>query len=364
MTSSAPDDSNITSAHNEPSNKINIGTRRSALARIQADLVRDELQKAWPEKTYEIHAMSTMGDKNQVTPLHEMGAKALWTHELEALLLEKKLDGVVHCLKDMPTQLPANLKIGAILPGEDPRDVLVVRSSLNTTYSTLSSLPASSIIGTSSVRRSAQIRRKYPHLQFADVRGNIGTRLSKLDDPESPYTALVLAAAGLKRLGLDDRISQYLTGKEGGMLHAVGQGALAIEIREGDDEMECVVKKIACWRTTRQMLAQRSLMRTLEGGCSVPIGVETEWVKGETSGAGDGDVDEERFTNELVMSAIVVSLDGADAAEGEIKKVVRNEEDADEFGRDMARLLIERGASEILEKINLNRKIIEAQGDA
>jgi hydroxymethylbilane synthase len=126
----------------------------------------------------------------------------------------------------MPTQLPPTCTLGAILPREDPRDILVLKSSLSTTYSTLSSLPPNSIIGTSSVRRSAQITRKYPHLRFADVRGNVGTRLAKLDAENGMYTALVLAAAGLKRLGLGERITQYLDHENGGLLHAVGQGAL------------------------------------------------------------------------------------------------------------------------------------------
>ncbi|KAJ9656575.1 porphobilinogen deaminase [Coniosporium apollinis] len=384
---------------------ISIGTRRSLLALKQTDIVEAALKKAWPDRDYAIHAMATMGDKNQVTPLHEMGAKALWTHELEALLLEGRLDLVVHSLKDMPTQLPASLSIGAIFPREDPRDALVMRPSLlpsstsppRNSHDLLSTLPPGSVIGTSSVRRSAQLVRLYPHLTFASVRGNVGTRLSKLDAPDSPYSALILAAAGLLRLGLGDRITALLSSREGGILHAVGQGALGIEVREADGDISRILGKVGCERTTRMCLAERSLMRTLEGGCSVPIGVETEWVDA-VRGAGDGeealtdvaakpapeDQNQSNRTVEgkengtevtsgqkddsaagiLTFRAIVVSLDGKEAAEGEMTRRIASREDADQFGWDMARLLVERGADKILEKINLNRNIIHEQGDA
>lgn len=300
----------------------------------------------------------------------------------------------------MPTQLPASLSIGAILPREDPRDALVMRPSLLPSPSTpkpshdlLSSLPPGSIIGTSSVRRSAQLVRLYPHLTFASVRGNVGTRLSKLDAPDSPYSALILAAAGLLRLGLGERITAPLSSREGGILHAVGQGALGIEIREKDGGIREILGKVGCERTTRICLAERSLMRTLEGGCSVPIGVETEWVDG-ARGTRDGEVaavdggaqdqqqsnrtveghengtevisgqNDDTASGTLTFRAIVVSLDGKEAAQAEMTRRIASREDADQFGWDMARLLVERGADKILEKINLNRDIIHGQGDA
>src|SRR5579862_3460460 len=202
----------------------------------------------------------------------------------------------------MPTQLPSSCAIGAILTREDPRDALVLKSSLQATYTTLASLPAGSTIGTSSVRRAAQIARKYPHLRFADVRGNVGTRLAKLDAEDGVYTALVLAAAGLKRLGLGGRISQNLDAESGGLLHAVGQGALGVEIREKDRRVRRLLEPLEDEATTRACLAERALMRTLEGGCSVPIGVETSWI-GEDS-------------QTLRMHAVVASLDGSEAVEG------------------------------------------------
>ncbi|KAI9766313.1 MAG: porphobilinogen deaminase [Geoglossum simile] len=313
---------------------IHIGSRKSVLALIQTQIVHDALQAAWPELKYEIHAMNTMGDKNQVTPLHNFGAKSLWTHELEAGLMEGKLDLIVHSLKDMPTQLPPSCKVGAILAREDPRDALVLKSSFQTTYTSLASLPAGSIIGTSSVRRAAQIARKYPHLRFVDVRGNVGTRLAKLDAEDGVYTALILAAAGLRRLGLGERISQSLDAESGGLLHAVGQGALGVEIREGDERIRKLLEPLEDEATTRACLAERALMRTLEGGCSVPIGVETSWV-GEDS-------------QTLRMHAIVVSLDGSEAVEGSRQERVGIREEAGAFGRAMALELMERGAGKIL----------------
>jgi hydroxymethylbilane synthase len=327
---------------------IHIGTRRSALAVIQAEMVLADLKKSHPEVQYEIHAMSTMGDKNQVTALHEFGAKSLWTHELEAQLLEGKLDIIVHCLKDMPTQLPPKCVIGCIMEREDPRDAVVMKASLD--YKTLLDLPAGSVVGTSSVRRSAQVKRLYPHLKFKDVRGNVGTRLSKLDAEDGEYACLILAAAGLLRMDLGGRITQYLDSKTpgGGMLHAVGQGALAIEVREGDETVMSILSNLMNQKSTLAGTAERSLMRSLEGGCSVPIGVETTWIE----------------NGKLLMKAIVVSLDGTESVESERLDEILTPEDADQFGRTLAQDLVEKGATKILEAINLNRPIIKEGGGA
>lgn len=418
---------NNPSAAASSSPAVNVGTRRSLLARAQTDIVCKELRKAWPERKYEIHAMATTGDLNQVTALHEFNSKALWTHELEALLEDGRLDMIVHSLKgvfaasfpfppsltdsspsvfgpnhadylvpkDMPTQLPASLSIGCIFPREDPRDALVVKPGFP--YTSLATLPQGATIGTSSVRRSAQLKRLFPHLTFADVRGNVGTRLAKLDAEDGKYTALVLAAAGLLRLGLKDRITAYLSKKEGGILHAVGQGAIGIEVRSDDAEAKTLLDKVGCEHTTMACLAERSLMRTLEGGCSVPIGVETEWVTKKSSvgtliGTGVGlgakpaaDYDKltgvavsgrtgmehaeeqksgDDYTGELIMRALVVSLDGEQSVETEMRRVVKTREEADEFGWDVARKLVDGGAEKILHEINLNRKIIEDDGNA
>lgn len=292
--------------------------------------------------------MATMGDKNQVTALHDFGAKSLWTHELEAQLLDGTLDLVVHCLKDMPTQLPPKCVIGCIMEREDPRDAVVMKAGLG--YKTLGELPEGAVVGTSSVRRSAQVKAKYPGLRFKDVRGNVGTRLAKLDAEDGEYSCLILAAAGLIRMDLGARITQFLDSKTpgGGLLHAVGQGALAIEVREGDERVMEVLSSLVDQDSTLAGLAERSLMRTLEGGCSVPIGVETTWIE----------------KGKLLMKAIVVSLDGTEVVEAQRLDEILNAKDADEFGWKLAQDLVEKGAGKILEAINLNRPVIAEGGGA
>ena len=268
----------------------------------------------------------------------------------------------------MPTQLPDNLELGAILEREDPRDALLISPRLPKD-TTLATLPQGATIGTSSVRRAATLRKLFPHLKFADLRGNVGTRLAKLDAEDSQYSAIVLAAAGLKRMGLDNRISQYLSSTSGGMLHAVGQGALAIEIRKNDEVTKEILSKIRCERTTRACSAERALLRTLEGGCSVPIGVETSWRGGKGLAIGaqpardydkhgnaveesEPDVDDQ----ELVLRAMVVSVDGTESVEYEVSRKVPSVEDAETMGREVAKILIEKGASKILEKINVEKQ--------
>lgn len=257
----------------------------------------------------------------------------------------------------------------------------------------MSSLPENSTIGTSSVRRSAQLKRLYPHLRFQSVRGNVNTRLRKLDESileeskdsgakqgeshtveedassgKPQYSALILAAAGLIRLELGHRISRYLSSKNledvcgpdgaksqrKGMLHAVGQGALGVQIREGDQRVVDLLAPLQCRKTSLAAYSERSLMRTLEGGCSVPIGVETEWAETSTFDA----------ESTLTMRAIVVSLDGLESVEEEASCIIKTNEQADQFGRDVAKMLVDKGAMKILKKINLNRDIIEKQGDA
>jgi hydroxymethylbilane synthase len=276
-------------------------------------------------------------------------------------------------LIDMPTQLPPNMSIGAILPREDPRDALCLSPSLTSTldsstkssaHAILSSLPAGSLIGTSSLRRQAQLKRAHPHLNFADCRGNVPTRLRKLDDPKSftdqevpEFAALILAAAGLIRLDLGHRITAFLSKKEGGVMHAVGQGAIGVEIREDDKGTAKLLSTLSCWKTERACIAERSLMRTLEGGCSVPIGVETEWASPASPEDGEGG-------DMLLMRGTVVSIDGSEAVEAEEKAIVKTRQEADAFGREVARVLVERGAEKILKNITLNRTIIEEQGQA
>lgn len=238
---------------------------------------------------------------------------------------------------DMPTRLPDSCELAVIPRRDDPRDALVVKAGLP--YTSLMTLPQGAVVGTSSVRRSAQLRRLYPHLRFANLRGNVDTRLAKVDDPDSEYTCMVMSAAGLERIGLKYRINQYLHSKDGGIFHAVGQGALGLEIRKGDAKMRALLDQLADHESTLACLAERSLMRTLEGGCSVPIGVETEWIQ----------------PDKLRVSAIVVSLDGSQSVQGTVDANVKTADEANALGQEVAARLVAGGAEAILNDINANR---------
>lgn len=345
---------------------FNIGTRKSKLALLQTDIVLEALKKAWPGYEFNVQSKDTAGDQNTTIALRDFVTKNLWTQELEELLVAGHLDLIAHSLKgkrpdcscmytsclspsltplgpslDVPTLLPPTCALGAIMEREDPRDVLVMKKGLP--HSTLAELPAGSVVGTSSIRRTAQLALKYPHLKVQDVRGNIGTRLSKLDAEDSPFTCLILAAAGLLRLGLKDRISQYLDSKNGGMLHAVGQGAIAVEIRANDNAAIELLSKIGHEQTTLACLAERSLLRTLEGGCSAPLGVESDWIQ-EADGK-----------PKLRMRAIVVSVDGSRSAEAEVTGSVESRTAAEAFGLEVAKELVAKGAGSILEEIKRNK---------
>lgn len=322
---------------------VNVGTRQSPLAMAQAHIVVAALKLHHPEYTYEIHGMTTTGDRDQNTALYNFGNKGLWTSQLEERLVNKELDLVVHCLKDMPTVVPEGLTIGCMTSREDPRDTLVIKKELveKNGWKTLADLPAGSVIGTSSVRRIAQLKRRYPHLKFKDHRGNIQTRLQKLeDDPQ--LTAIILAAAGLQRMDLGHHITQYLESDNGGILYAVGQGALAIECREGDERVLNILTKLEDEQTKLACVAERSVMRTLEGGCSVPIGIETKWIDGK-----------------LRLRAIVVALEGNDAVESETTESVTSEIGAEEFGKRVALELVNQGAGRILDAITAARQVPE-----
>ncbi|KAK5278905.1 porphobilinogen deaminase, partial [Exophiala xenobiotica] len=215
---------------------FNVGTRKSKLALVQTDIVTKALAAACPDNVYAIKARDTAaGDIDKVTPFKDMPVKNLWTHELEVLMLEGQLDFLVHSLKgwdiahlshsldlpispDVPTQLPPGCEIGVVVAREDPRDAFVIKAGREPCN--IEDLPAGAVVGTSSMRRTAQIAMKYPHLRVLDVRGNVGTRLAKLDAEDGPFDAVILAAAGLIRLDLRHRITQYLDSKSGGMLYA------------------------------------------------------------------------------------------------------------------------------------------------
>lgn len=319
-----------------------IGTRKSKLALEQTELVRAALKKSYPNYEFQIFSKETAGDLNTTIALKDFTSKNLWTEELEELMIAGQVDFIVHSLKDVPTLLPDTCSLGPMMPREDNRDVLVVKKGLQ--FKSLEDIPAGSVVGTSSIRRTAQLARKYPHLKVQDIRGNIGTRLAKLDAEDSPYACIIIAAAGLLRLDLEDRITQYLDSKNGGMLYAVGQGALGIEIRKDDTALLDMLRQIGHEETTYACLAERNLLRTLEGGCSAPLGVESEWVHGS-----DG-------LKKLRMRSVVVSVDGQKCAQVELDGDVNSPESAEAFGITVAKALVADGAGEILEEIQ-NKKL-------
>lgn len=322
---------------------IRVGTRNSPLALAQAYIVVAALRAVLPGYSFPIHGMTTTGDRDQTTALYNFGGKGLWTTQLEDKLEANELDIIVHSLKDMPTTLPAGLLLGCVTKREDPRDTLVLKKELvqQHGWKTLADLPAGSVIGTSSVRRIAQLARRYPNLKFKDHRGNIQTRLRKLEeDPE--LAGIILAAAGLQRMNLDEHISQFLEMDNGGILHAVGQGALGIECRSDDGKVIEALKLIEDKDAALATVAERSLMRALEGGCSVPIGVETKWLA----------------PGQLRLRATVVSVQGTEGVDGEAVEPITTPEEADRFGAKMAADLVSRGANKILDDINKNKPAV------
>ncbi|XP_070827282.1 porphobilinogen deaminase-like isoform X2 [Chaetodon trifascialis] len=331
---------------------IRIGTRKSQLARIQTDSIAEKLKELYPEIHLEIVAMSTTGDKILDTALSKIGEKSLFTKELENALERNEVDLVVHSLKDLPTTLPPGFTIGAVLKRENPHDAVVLHPK--NVGKTLDTLPENSVIGTSSLRRAAQLKKRFPHLDFKDIRGNLNTRLKKLDEQED-FAAIILAAAGLKRMGWETRISQVLPPED--CMYAVGQGALAVEVRARDADILEMVSVLHDTDTVLRCIAERAFLRQLEGGCSVPVAVHTE-VK----------------DSQLYLTGAVYSLDGSDslketmqtsiaAADKSQEKVDErvqrvgvtaskiSDEDqdrAERLGLDLANLLLSKGAKEIL----------------
>ncbi|XP_072740917.1 porphobilinogen deaminase isoform X3 [Ciconia boyciana] len=237
---------------------VRVGTRRSQLARIQTDSVVEMLRELYPNLCFEIVAMSTTGDKILDTALSKIGEKSLFTKELENALERNEVDLVVHSLKDLPTSLPPGFTIGAVCKRENPLDAVVFHPK--NCGKTLSLLPEKSVIGTSSLRRAAQLKKKFPQLEFRDIRGNLNTRLKKLDEKED-FSAIILAAAGLKRMGWENRIGQLLSPED--CLYAVGQGALAVEVRAKDQEILNMVSALHDADTVLRCIAERAFMKRL-----------------------------------------------------------------------------------------------------
>jgi hydroxymethylbilane synthase len=277
-----------------------------------------------PAETVEIR---TTGDMVTDVPLSQIGDTALFTRQLDDALLECRVDAAVHSLKDLPTMLRAGISIVAVLRREDSRDALVGRGPLR-----FDQLPAGGMVATSSLRRRAQLRRARPDLQVVDLRGNVETRLTRLSErPE--LSGIILATAGLVRLGLEGRIGERLPPEI--MLSAPGQGAVAVTARTDDERTARLIKRaVHDPATSRQVAAERALLRRLDGGCQVPIGALASYPAGA-----DG---------ELVLRARVVSLEGDRAVDAERRGIARDEGEAEALGVELAQTLLARGAEEIL----------------
>ncbi|WBW74040.1 hydroxymethylbilane synthase Hem3 [Schizosaccharomyces osmophilus] len=312
-----------------------IGTRKSKLAVIQSEIVHKQLKENHPEFDFPIMSRDTIGDEILSKALFEFKhqvAKSLWTRELEALLIVNQCRMLVHSLKDLPVEMPKGMTIACIPRRNCPLDAIVFPKG--SPYKSVANLPPGSVIGTSSIRRRALLARHFPHLRFFDIRGNVGTRLSKLDDPESPFSCLVLAAAGLFRLGLKDRVSQMLSAPFN--YYAVGQGALAIEVREDDKEIIELLKPLQDTETTYCCVAERALMKRLDGGCAIPIGVQCDSLAVSSS------------SFQVSLDGIVVSADGLRSAFASGNRVINSIEDAEDLGTQVALSLLKNGAGPIL----------------
>ncbi|KAJ3487011.1 hypothetical protein NLI96_g3834 [Meripilus lineatus] len=352
MTSEVQADASSTTA----ARTITLASRSSQLAQIQTNLVVSALSKASPETKFQTSFMSTAGDKNQSQALYLIGGKSLWTKELEHSLLDGDVDMLVHSFKDVPTVLPEGCEIAGVMEREDPVDSLVVSQAViddtSKGWKSLDEFADGSVIGTSSVRRVAQLKRQYPKLKFLDVRGNLNTRFAKLDSPTSPYTALILAKAGLVRLGFGNRITADLNPPT--LYHAVSQGALAIEIRSNDEKARELCRVATHEPTEWRCFAERGMLRVLEGGCSVPVGVSSEIVESSEGGS---------TKKTLKITGTVTSLDGSQHVEHTEITSVSSRQEAEDVGKKLAKALIAKGAGVILEEIGKDRerRIAESQ---
>lgn len=303
---------------------VRIATRKSALALWQAEYVKSQLEHFHENINVELVPMTTKGDIILDTPLAKVGGKGLFVKELEVAMLEGRADIAVHSMKDVPVDFPEGLGLNVICPREDPRDAFV-----SNTFSTLSELPQGAIVGTSSLRRQCQLKAKRPDLDIRDLRGNVNTRLRKLD--EGQYDAIILASAGLIRLKMSERIAQFIEPEE--MLPANGQGAVGIECRTNDDAIKALLKPLECSTTRIRVLTERAMNKALEGGCQVPIASYSVI-------SSDG--------KDVHLRGLVGSIDGSEMIESEISGPVEQGED---LGYTLAQELLARGADKILKEV-------------
>lgn len=301
---------------------LRIATRQSPLALWQANFVKAELEKYHPNLTVELVTMVTKGDVILDTPLAKIGGKGLFVKELELALLEERADIAVHSMKDVPMSFPEGLGLAVICEREDPRDAFV-----SNRYASLAELPEGAIVGTSSLRRQCQLMAAYPHLTVKSLRGNVGTRLSKLDNGE--YDAIILASAGLIRLGMPERIKSFISVEDS--LPAAGQGAVGIETRVNDTRVLNYLAKLNHNPTACCVMAERAMNTRLQGGCQVPIGGFAT-LNGE----------------ELELNALVGSLDGSTIIRASGKA---HQRDAEQLGISIAEQLLAQGADKILAEV-------------
>ncbi|WP_220736809.1 hydroxymethylbilane synthase [Shewanella sp. c952] len=303
-------------------NVIRIATRKSPLAMWQAEFVKAELEKIHEGLTVELLPMSTKGDIILDTPLAKVGGKGLFVKELEVAMLEDRADIAVHSMKDVPVDFPEGLGLEVICEREDPRDAFVSNN-----FSSINELPQGAVVGTSSLRRQCQIRAARPDLQIKDLRGNVGTRLAKLD--AGNYDAIILAAAGLKRLKLEERITSFISAEDS--LPANGQGAVGIECRTDDTRVKALLAPLEHLETRLRVIAERAMNTRLEGGCQVPIGAYAE-IEGDT----------------LSLRGLVGNPDGTQVIEASTSG---HKNDAEQLGEALAEELLSKGAKTILDAV-------------
>lgn len=309
--------------HSPARDTVRIATRKSALALWQAEYVKAALLAAHPHLTVELVPMSTQGDKILDTPLAKIGGKGLFIKELEVAMLEGRADIAVHSMKDVPVDFPEGFGLHAICPRENPFDAFV-----SNRFASLDDLPEGAVVGTSSLRRQCQIRKHRPDLVIKDLRGNVNTRLAKLDHAE--YDAIILASAGLIRLGMEDRIVQQLPAELS--LPAVGQGAVGIECRNDDAPLIALLEALNHVDTADRVVAERAMNARLEGGCQVPIG---------SFATLDDDV--------ITLTGMVGSVDGQTLL---YASATGRRERAKELGVEVAEALLAQGAGEILSALH------------
>jgi hydroxymethylbilane synthase len=311
----------MTAAPSSPSRLV-VATRESALALWQAEHVRGRLLAMYPGCSVELLGLTTQGDRVLDRPLADVGGKGLFIKELEYAMTEGRADFAVHSLKDVPMEMPDGFVLTAILAREDPRDALV-----SNRFRALTDLPAGSVVGTSSLRRESQLRERFPQLRVEALRGNVNTRLRKLD--EGKYDAIILAAAGLKRLGFGERIAAILDPADS--LPAVGQGALALECRSDRADVVHALAPLADNETTLATVAERAFGRRLSGSCHTPLAAHAVW-----------------RTGSLWLRGLIASRNGTRVLRGERESAVTTRSDADRLGTSLGDEFLARGAAEIL----------------